>query len=337
MLSGALVGLIAFFEFVKFWLLYDGVRAAWDIPLELMEPTYLLRDGLLRANASLGNSIAVGYTMLICLSIWMYMQPSLQPKWRSRGIAALLVAGLIGSLSRGPWVGTAAAITAFFTIGRNIGKRIVSMTAVVGVVVLVLAISPLGDIVIPYLPFVGNVETENIDYRSRLLEVSLIVFSQNPIAGDFFFLRNPLMETMRQGQGIIDIVNTYLQVALPFGSIGLVLFLGIFISALRGVARTRKQATENIEAERLARALLAALTGIMITIGTVSSISVIPTLYWLWLGLCASYVRAFSTTDSKVRSRAAIRRKSQNPAPRTASTASPMQPMSTRNLKSARK
>ena len=38
------------------------------------------------------------------------------------------------------------------------------------------------------------------------------------------------METMRQGEGIIDIVNSYLQVALETGLVGLGFFLLIFIS-----------------------------------------------------------------------------------------------------------
>lgn len=301
-----ILALIGAFEAVRHWLLFDSLRAALGIPLEIMEPTYLLRGGgLLRANASLGNSIALGYVMMLGLSLWLFLQPLLAPKWKARSAGATLFAGLISGLSRGPWVGTATMLTTFTLVGRGAGKRIFAAIGVVGLILLVLMITPLGDVIIPYLPFVGTVETGNIDYRARLFDVSMLVFNQNPFVGDLFYMRNPIMEQMRQGQGIIDIVNTYLQLALPYGAIGLAFFLGIFAAAWRSVSRVRASLDNNPEAERLARSLLAGLIGILVTIATVSSISVIPTMYWVWAGLCAAYVRTFRTQPAYARARGA--------------------------------
>jgi O-antigen ligase len=154
---------------------------------------------------------------------------------------------------------------------------------------LFLALTPWGKSFSRYLPFVGQVETGSIDYRSRLLDVSLEVLTEKPWFGDIFYLNNPKMETMRQGQGIIDMVNTYLQVALPFGLVGLGLFLAVFVFGLLGANAKRKQFDPGTEI--VGRSVIAATIGALVTIFTVSSISVIPTLYWILAGVLVAYAR----------------------------------------------
>ncbi len=97
---------------------------------------------------------------------------------------------------------------------------------------------------------------------------------------------------MIQGQGIIDIVNTYIGIALSFGLIGLTLFVVFFVCVLQGIRKgMRSFPNEDDEARRLGRALLATLAGILITIVTVSSITVIPVVYWSVAGLGVAYAQ----------------------------------------------
>ncbi|PTT97592.1 ligase, partial [Pseudomonas sp. HMWF031] len=95
-----------------------------------------------------------------------------------------------------------------------------------------------------------------------------------------------------QGQGIIDIVNTYIGVALSVGLIGLALFVMFFVCVLHGIRKgMRSFPNKENEARRLGRALLATLAGILITIVTVSSITVIPVVYWSVAGLGVAYAQ----------------------------------------------
>jgi O-antigen ligase len=50
--------------------------------------------------------------------------------------------------------------------------------------------------------------------------------------GGYMFYRNKSFEVLIQGQGIIDITNLYLQVALHYGLIGLGLFFTILLAPL---------------------------------------------------------------------------------------------------------
>jgi hypothetical protein len=70
----------------------------------------------------------------------------------------------------------------------------------------------------------------SIDYRSQLMDNAWIVIQQNLWLGSIDFLKTPEMEAMRQGEVIIDIVNTYLSLLLAYGVIGFGLFLGFFLS-----------------------------------------------------------------------------------------------------------
>jgi len=154
------------------------------------------------------------------------------------------------------------------------------------------AILPGGQKVLDLLPFIGSVETENITYRHRLIENSMIVIQRNLWLGSFDYRSTPEMQALTQGQGIIDIVNTYVAIALQMGVIGLTLFVGFFATIALGIRKAmRSYPNKDDEARRLGRALLATLAGILITIITVSSITVIPVVYWSVAGLGVSYAQ----------------------------------------------
>jgi len=151
---------------------------------------------------------------------------------------------------------------------------------------------PGGEKVVQLLPFVGKIEKYNIDYRESLLENSTIVIKRNPWFGSVEYLTAPEMERMRQGEGIIDIVNTYIGIALEYGLVGLGLFVGFFVLVLNGIYKAMREIrSRDDEVYRLGRALLAALVGILVTIFTVSSITIIPIVYWSVAGLGVAYTQ----------------------------------------------
>ena len=96
---------------------------------------------------------------------------------------------------------------------------------------------------------------------------------------------------MRQGQGIIDVVNTYIGVALNYGFVGLGLFVAFFAVTLLGIYRAMRSIPDkNSEEYLLGRVLLATLLAIVVIIFTVSSISIIPIVYFSVTGMGGAYV-----------------------------------------------
>lgn len=287
--AAILLGVVAVFEFARHWLLYRAVVNTMGI--DWGYSTYLGRAGSLRAIASTGHAIALGFALAVAFGLCLAILPGLRSRLARLVIVAPLGLGLVATLSRGPWLGAAAIFIAFIATGRSAMKRL-TLLALGGVASLpLLAVLPGGQKVLDLLPFIGTVEKSNIDYREQLFENSLLVIARNPWFGSVDFLKAPEMEQMRQGQGIIDIVNTYLSIALSYGLVGLALFCGFFLALLAALRRTIRSKQADEDARICGRALLATLLGILLMIFTVSSITVIPIIYWSVAGLCVAYVQ----------------------------------------------
>jgi O-antigen ligase len=99
----------------------------------------------------------------------------------------------------------------------------------------------------------------------------------------------PEMQEMMQGQGIIDIVNSYLGIALSRGMIGLLLFLMIFLSLLYRIYIHYSRAPDE-EVRVLGKILFSILISFMVMIFTVSMISYISYYMWILIALSASYI-----------------------------------------------
>ncbi|MGB4058902.1 MAG: O-antigen ligase family protein [Burkholderiaceae bacterium] len=289
-LAAMVLALIGIFEYSRHWLLYSSLIDVMGLNWGMSN--YLGRGGSLRASASTGQAIVLGYVISVAIGFYLFLRAGVRSRLQQRLGALLLVAGLFSTLSRGPWVGAALIITVFIATGRNAVKRVMLLGLAGVLAIPLLSIIPGGNKLIDLLPYIGTIEKGNITYREDLLTNSIIVIKRNPLLGSIDFLSTPEMQSMIQGEGIIDIVNTYLIVALKSGLIGLALFAGFFIAIALGIYKSfRTFQDKDDETLRLGRALLATLAGVLLTITTVSSISVIPVVYWSVAGLGVAYIQ----------------------------------------------
>ena len=283
------LALIAIFEASRHWLLYQPILNV--LGLEGMT-SYLDRGGILRAIGTAGQPIALGYLFVIGIGFYLFLQRSIQHKLiRPLGMA-LLALGLIAPLSRGPWVGAAVLILVFLATGRHAARRMIGLALAA---LLVLAVAPLipgGEKLVNMLPVIGKTETANITYREQLITNSMIVIERNPWLGSVDYLKAPEMQAMRQGQGIIDIVNSYIGITLEQGIVGLSLFIGFFVLTLWGIYKAMRLIPDKDSEQRLlGRVLLSTLLAIMVIIFTVSSITIIPVMYWSVAALGVAYTQ----------------------------------------------
>lgn len=287
-LSLALVGV---FETVKSWHVYEPAFGSW------MYASYGLRGGNLRASGSMLDSVPFGMLFMIAIGLCLAVPKSLLSTAQRALLIALLVAGLLSPFSRGPWLGALAILSVFLLTGSNPVGNFLKFTLMGVACIFLLLLTPVGGRVINLLPYVGSQEsTVTADYRTQLLENAWIVIKRNPVFGSVDFLQTPEMQKMIQGQNIIDVVNTYLAVALNTGFVGLGLFLLFFAAILAGLARAFRALPEsNAELRLTARALFATLCGVLVTIFTVSSVSHIPYFYWILAGLCVAQTRIIRT------------------------------------------
>lgn len=282
---------IAVFEWARYWLLYGRLEVALGLP-EWGWGGFLLRGDALRAQVTTGHAIVLGYCMAVGIGVATYLKPLLPKPSHWWLMMLTLCAGLVAGMSRGPWVGAAAALMVFVLTGPRVGSSIVKL-GLLGLVVLpVLLTTKQGQKILDYLPFVGTVEAANVEFRQRLFDVSVQVLWNFPWFGALNYLEHPDMERMRGADGLIDMVNSFLAVAMATGLVGLTLFAAPFVLVMFGLLKVIYMRLDRTsEMHHLSRSLLATIVGIMVTIGTVSSITAVPIVYMAMLGMAVGYLR----------------------------------------------
>ncbi|MEQ1559987.1 MAG: O-antigen ligase family protein [Methyloglobulus sp.] len=294
MIGLAPLSLIGCLESLRHWHIFDAL----NISLTGSRITgYDIREGSLRAATIFKSPIVLGYVMVIGLGLLTYLNPMI----KNRRIFALAVfafaACLLSTMSRGPWVGAACMIFVYMWTDREAIKKITLWSFAAIAMVASLSLTPLGTKFLDLLPFVGTSRADTVDYRARLFEQSMIVLKHHPWFGSTTFLDTPEMESMRQGQGIIDLVNSFLVIALKYGFVGLALFVAIFlVLLLRCYFILKRIPPSEVDLIRMGRILFAIVISIMLMIATVSSIDYVPVFYWAFAGILAAYLHVTEKT-----------------------------------------
>ncbi len=279
---------IAVFESLRHWLLYAGIGPGWGVPLPV--DTYFIRNGALRAQVTAGHAITLGYLFDIALGFWLYLQSYVRSSRAKVAVPVMLGLGLLVTYSRAPWLGALVIWIAYVALGTRSVSRLFKTACASAAVCIAIAISPIGFRIIRLLPLVGEsaASDNSLQYREQLAERSWQLIQEHPLLGQQFVY--PQMEDLRQGQGIIDFVNTYAQIALFYGGVGLFLFLGFIFLAVFKVYRLTKDATDP-ELRFIGRSLLAATSGTLLVIATGSLMGGTEKVFYLLAGLMCAYAR----------------------------------------------
>jgi hypothetical protein len=302
-LGAMLLSLIGAFEAVRAWHLYAAVSQ------QLMErpplSVYLFRGGLLRPNGTVENAIVLGYVIMVGFGFFLFLRHSLNKKHQILGGVLLLLGGVLLSLSRGPWVGFAVLVLLYVLQGRAALRQLTKIIAISTAAIGIALTFPLGQSFVNLLPFIGQEESFNVEYRANLLTAAMPVIERNLWTGTNNYMQAPELQAMIQGQGIIDIVNSYVGIALEFGLLGLMFFLGIWVTCLNSIRRAmRKSSALHPIYRELGRVLFATLVSIMLVIYTVSGITAIPIVYWSALALAVAYA---AVVDSETKQHTHLR------------------------------
>jgi O-antigen ligase len=287
--STIVIASIGIVESMRHWLLYVDVGARWRY--ELFSTIYSMRGGILRAQAASGHPLAFGLLITIGFGLWMYLRRSVSNWWYRNVAQCILILALLLTFSRGPWFGALIVYLSFSALGPHALSK---MFKALGGIILVgsaLFTTPFGDRIVHVLPFMGGtVDLDSYLYRQQLLASSLEVIKEHPFFGDRFVYRD--LESMRQGQGIIDFVNTYAEIALSYGLVGLGLFLGFILSGtLKAYARARAAARKasNDDLCILGVSLVACVVGTLVMIASNSFVGTSVTITYILMGLVAAY------------------------------------------------
>jgi O-antigen ligase len=290
-LACGVMAAIAMFERAKDWLLYVDIASRWTNDLNLR--FYLTRGTSVRAQVSAGHALSLGYLLAVAFGFWLYLKSHVRSGIQRIGVTLLLWGGLFAAFSRGPWLGAVTVYLAFLATGPRSVSRLVKGIGLAFVIAGLVMMSPIGDRIIAAFPEMGGTAAFKIPvdiYRQRLAERGWALVRAHPLFGDQFPW--PEMEDLRQGEGIIDIVNTYLGVALNYGLIGLFLFLSfILLATARVYVRTRELAHSDPDLALFGTSLIACIVGTLVMIDS-NSFNLGPHyMFYVLAGLATAYAK----------------------------------------------
>ncbi len=290
-LSGGLMALVATFEHVRNWLLYQELAQRWNPTDPNYITAWLLRgDSWLRTQASSGHPLSLGIMLAVGFGFWLYLQ-SRTTTLRTRLVIGIVFwCGMVAAFSRGPWIGAILIYLAYSALKPRAISRLFKAAFMIVVVLGLVSLSPVGEKLMNSLSVTGGQPDATFLYRQRLLDRSLELIEAHPVFGDQLAMQE--MEDLRQGQGIIDIVNTYIGVALFSGLVGLTFFLGFIFSASIGVLRAAK-ATISTDPEwgELGFNILACIVGMLFMIADCSLILGVEKTFYVLIALATAYKR----------------------------------------------
>jgi len=284
-LATSIMAALAVFEHLRHWLLYTDIARLWSN--DLRYGFYLMRNGSVRAQVSAGHSIALGHLLAVAFGFWLYLGSQLRNRLPRIAVTILIGGGLYATYSRGAWLGAAVVYFAFLVTGKGaisrLAKGSIAALAIAGAIL----VSPIGDQILGMLPKTGQPADL---YRHRLAERGWELVMAHPFFGDQ--LPWPEMEGLRQGEGIIDLVNSYLEVSLNYGLIGLFCFLSFILLGLASVwTCTRKLADSEANFALLGTSIMAGIIGTLVMIESNSFHLGPQKIFYVLAGLAVAYAR----------------------------------------------
>lgn len=218
-MAGFVMAIVAVVEARLHWLLYKQVESSLGIQ-SMINAFSKMRGGVIRAPASFPEATSLGSYLALTGVALMGLRPSFRSTSRYYIALGILCVGLLSSSSRGALVGILIGAVAFdfyrARFGSLIGK--LGLGACVYLVMMTLAqFSSYFDAMLGR----GAVQTST-DYRILLLHRGLEEIGKHPLLGTTLKTALKNLEDIRQGEGIIDLVNGYISYGLILGYPGII-------------------------------------------------------------------------------------------------------------------
>lgn len=228
-IAGGMLAMIALFEIRTSWPLFAAMNDHLGLHPSMLVAK--LRGGLLRSAGPMSESTEMGFILVFCLLAALASRRSFR---RASGYAlttGLIALGLVAPQSKGGWIGAGIGIIAFAAYRSTLARPGKFLAAIGAGGIFLYAASV-------YHPGEDTSSGSGV-YRARLLERGMQEFWQKPLFGDNAQSVFARMEDMKQGEHIVDFVNSYLWFALTLGALGLAAIVIAFLMPIVRAWRLR--------------------------------------------------------------------------------------------------
>jgi O-antigen ligase len=239
--------------------------------------------------ASTGHAMALGHMLVVAFGFWLYLQSRITSKRSRFGGAGILWGGLMAAYTRGAWIGGVLVYFVFVALRPRAFSKLFKATGAALVIAVLISLTPLGNRIVSVLPFFGGqVDNFNVVYRERLFDRSWQIVQESPMLGDQAALLK--MQDLRQGQGIIDLVNTYMGILLENGFVGMTLFLSFILIALaKAWSSSRRSMQDDPDFGTLGASLVSCTIATLVIVENESFSGVTVVLFYALAALAVAY------------------------------------------------
>ena len=227
-LAGTFAAVIACAEAVAHHNLYEGLQWVYGYKWQLSFG--LMRGDHLRTQAMTPVPILLAVELIVMIGLWTYLVGAHWKRPRVLLIFALLVVALGSTWSRGPWLGAIGFGLCLLGVRKMQPKAFVSLLVVLVLAAIGVKAAGADTALLSALNGVLGGDAAalvTIDYRRELLDTALALLKQSPWCGVPNYASQ--MQSLKQGEGIIDLVNSYLAIALDAGVVGLIVYLAPYV------------------------------------------------------------------------------------------------------------
>ncbi len=235
--SGIAVTAILVLEAWRSWPIFYELYGHYNVEMLLIVKA---RGGLMRAGGPFVEPTSMALVLAICFAALSVLREDFRSGLRHAGLLVICFIGVSVPQSRGAWIGLGLATVAM-AIYRGRWRALMSNAAVIGTMLCVVFVTArLSPGFAEALGLSDGGANETTTYRRDLFEKGKEVFWMSPLFGHSMPSLNILMEDLRQGEGIIDFVNTYLWIGLIGGAAGLAIFIGNIVDPLTALWKRRR-------------------------------------------------------------------------------------------------
>lgn len=235
--AGALLAVILVWELLRTWPMYRILYDHFGIPLTEGN-NVKMRAGFLRAAGPFIEATSAAFVLVFCFVAGWLSKPAFRSKTHYLFFMAVLLVGLLPGQSRGAWIGAIVCVLAVRLFQGGVGKASQQIAFLAVGAALFLAATSVSSRIADFAGLTASGQA-TVDYRQQLFDLGMEQVRAHPLGQTSAQLMVNLSE-LKQGEHIVDFVNTYLFVALVAGIPGALIFFSCLVSSVMAMWRLPK-------------------------------------------------------------------------------------------------
>ena len=232
LVAGAILAVLAQLESFRFWLLYDAMPHALGANLEDSSGYAKQRGGMLRGRATYNESTGLSLFLGVLIVMLLALRRRFAQSWpRFFAIGLMLVAGMLATFARVGYVAIAAGLIALPLFERNWAALLRLAILLPSAWLALTILSALSPVIAASTGFSGEADG-SVEYRRMMLDACLGIIRESPVFGMSIPDIMARLEHLRNGEGIIDLLNQPLIIFMRAGIVGGTLYFSLMAGVL---------------------------------------------------------------------------------------------------------